>query len=407
MANQNEIRLGQLLFYDRVLSGNRNISCASCHHPTLNTGDGVSLGIGEGGIGLGVERRADPTNPPEQRIPRNSQSLFNLGAQQLTTLFHDGRIEIDETSPSGFRTPLLTDMESGFSGLLSAQTMFPVLSPDEMAGHYQENEIARRVRLGIISGSDGAWAAIAARVADIDEYRDMFAEVYPEVAQGKLITFTDIANAIAAFIAYEWRADQSPFDAYLRKERTLPASAERGMDLFFGRAQCAQCHSGTLLSDQQFHAMGLPQLGPGKAERFEDHNKDMGRFRVTGNPDDAYAFRTPPLRNVTQTGPWGHDGAYSDIETFTRAHLSPATAIEQYWRKAILPTLSEIKPDWTIMDNPDLRAEISSAAVSYDVTLGDKEIDDLMAFLETLTDPASLAGRLGVPDQVPSGLPLD
>ena len=83
----------------------------------------------------------DPANPPEQRIPRNAQALWNLGAHEFTVLFHDGRIEVDETRPGGIRTPLAEDMVGGFATLLSAQTMFPVLSPDEMAGHYSENEI--------------------------------------------------------------------------------------------------------------------------------------------------------------------------------------------------------------------------------------------------------------------------
>ena len=67
-----EARLGQLLFYDPILSGNRNISCATCHHPRFATSDGVSLSLGEGGIGLGPARRGDPENLPEERIPRNA-----------------------------------------------------------------------------------------------------------------------------------------------------------------------------------------------------------------------------------------------------------------------------------------------------------------------------------------------
>lgn len=405
--NEHELRLGQLLFYDPILSGNRNISCASCHHPDLATGDGLSLGIGEGGVGLGLQRRVEPTNPPEQRIPRNSPPLFNLGARQIHTLFHDGRIQSDEALPGGFRTPLSGDMESGFSGLLSAQTMFPVLSPDEMAGHYQENDIARRVRLGMISGPDGAWAAIAARVSGIEEYRLHFARAYPDIRDGKAIAFTDISNAIAAFIAFEWRSDRSAFDAVLRQEAGLSDQAHRGMQLFYGAAGCARCHSGTLLSDQQFHAMGQPQLGPGKAERFEDHQEDTGRYRVTGDPADAYAFRTPALRNVMHTGPWGHAGAYDDLQDFLEAHLAPDQAIPDYQRTVQLPPLDNIKSDWAILDSARMTARIIAAASQPVVVLDETDMSALLAFLDSLTDPASLQGRLGIPSQVPSGLPLD
>ncbi|MEM8742176.1 MAG: cytochrome c peroxidase, partial [Pseudomonadota bacterium] len=67
-----EARLGWFLFYDPILSGNRNIACATCHHPRFATSDGVSLSLGEGGLGLGPERRPDPDNMPEQRLPRNA-----------------------------------------------------------------------------------------------------------------------------------------------------------------------------------------------------------------------------------------------------------------------------------------------------------------------------------------------
>ena len=61
-----EVELGQLLFYDPILSGNQGVACATCHSPRFGTADGVSLGLGDGGIGLGPDRRVDPANAPEQ-----------------------------------------------------------------------------------------------------------------------------------------------------------------------------------------------------------------------------------------------------------------------------------------------------------------------------------------------------
>ena len=403
-----EIELGHLLFYDPVLSGNRNISCATCHHPDFATSDGLSLGIGEGGVGLGPDRRADPENPPEQRIPRNSTALFNMGATALTVMFHDGRIEVDPSRPSGLRTPLGEEMVQGFDSLLSAQTMFPVLSPDEMAGHYQENAVAKAVRQGRITGPDGAWDLISQRVAAIPAYAEMFAAAYPEIAAGRPIAFTDISNAIAAFVAWEWRADDSPFDRYLRGEGALPPRAAEGMALFHGAAGCSECHSGKLLSDMDFHAMGQPQIGPGKVERFETHQRDIGRMRVTGRAEDAYAFRTPPLRNVARTGPWGHAGAYADLAAFIRHHADPAAGLARYAGGAVLPALDGIADDWAVLRSDALRGEIAQAVAGREaVALTEAEIAALVAFLESLTDPASLAGRLGIPDAVPSGLPVE
>ena len=398
-----EARLGQLLFYDPILSGNRNVSCGTCHHPAFGTGDGLSLGLGDGGLGLGPDRVADPANMPEQRIPRNAPALFNLGAHEFTVLFHDGRIEVDPTRPGGLRTPLDADMVAGFASLLSAQTMFPVLSGDEMAGHYSENDVSQAVRRGVITGQGGAWDIISRRVANIPAYADGFIAVYDHLERPDNIAFTDVSNAIAAFMEFEWRSDGAPFDAVLRGEATLPEPAASGMALFYGEAGCVSCHAGPFLTDHEFHAMGAPQIGPGKAARFESHARDEGRFRVTGNPDDLYAFRTPSLRNVALTGPYGHAGAHSDLAAFVAAHVDPVAALESY--DLSVATL----PDLPVDDTKGAGDIVAiTQAVRYDPpNITDEDITALVAFLDALTDPAAINGRLGIPDSVPSGLPID
>lgn len=402
-----EARLGRLLFWDKELSGNRTISCGTCHHPRFGTGDGVALGLGEGGIGLGPDRVADPANPPEQRIPRNAPALWNLGAAEFTVLFHDGRIEADPDRPSGLRTPLEDEMVQGFANLLAAQTMFPVLSADEMAGHYGENEVAQAVRQGLITGPGGAWDRIAARIAAIPEYRALFAEVYPEIAAGRTIAFTDISNAIAAFVASEFRATDSPFDRFLRDGVPLPPDAAAGMALFYGPAGCADCHAGPFLTDHRFHAMGSPQIGPGKSERFETHQRDTGRMRVTGRKEDAYAFRTPSLRMVALTGPWGHAGAHADLAAFLAHHADPVAGLAQPLPPLVLPGFAPARPDLAVMDSPWEVEQIAAAVTRPPVPLTGGEIAALAAFLASLTDEEAAAGRLGIPDRVPSGLPVD
>lgn len=400
-----EAALGRLLFWDPVLSGNRNISCATCHHPRFGTGDGLPLGVGEGGIGLGPARHADLANPPEQRIPRNSPALFNLGSRAFTVMFHDGRVEVDKTRPSGMRTPMDDDMLTGFSGVLSAQTMFPVLSPDEMAGHYGENDVSRAVRMGLITGSGGAWDILSTRVAAIPGYATRFNAVYPDIAAGRAIAFTDISNAIAAFIAYEWRSDTAPFDAVLRGDLTLDGPAATGMALFYGKARCATCHSGPFLTDNGFHAMGQPQFGPGKAARFETHTRDDGRMRVTGRAEDAFAFRTPSLRNVALSAPYGHTGAFATLTGFLRQHADPARPVH-IPLPALPPgigTVDDLAPLADAAHQNSIRAAVTTPAVKLDAA----DIAALEAFLDTLTDPVAQAGRLGIPETVPSGLPVD
>ena len=396
----NKVQLGRLLFYDPILSGNRNISCATCHHPKLGTSDGLSLGIGEGGAGLGAKRKFDTENPPEQRIPRNSPGLWNLGATEFTTFFHDGRLETDPTRANGIRTPLGTHMRSGFKSALAAQAMFPVLSPDEMAGHYSENDVSQAVRLGLLTQEGGAWDLIAARVAAIPEYEQRFSRAAP----GDTITFSAVANVIADFIAFEWRADNSPFDLAMRGEAELPEEAQRGMQLFYGKAGCSICHSGWFQTDHKFHSIAMPQIGPGKAARFESHVRDDGRLRVTGDAEDAFAFRTPSLRNVTLTAPYGHNGAYAQLEDIVRHHLDPEDSLRSYsLEMAVLPDFPGAK-DQRPLSNPENLDAIARSSDLSRISLTDQEISALLSFLASLEDPAE---RLGVPDQVPSGLPVD
>ncbi len=400
-----QAKLGQLLFYDPILSGNRETSCAACHHPDFGTSDGVSLSLGDGGIGLGPLRHADPDNPPEERIPRNAPALFNLGAKEFTVMFHDGRLEADVTRPGGMRTPMDADMAVGFASVLAAQTMFPVLSRDEMAGSYTENDVAKLVRQGRITGQGGAWDVLARRIAGLPEYADAFVATYPHITGPDDIAFTDIANAIAAFIEFEWRSDTAPFDAVLAGTRTLAGDQQAGLELFYGRGQCASCHIGPFLTDHKFHAMAAPQIGPGKAAAFQNHHRDEGRFGVTGRIEDRFAFRTPSLRNIALTAPYGHAGAHADLERFIADHADAKNSLSRYDQSQ--PVLATFPAeDFLVMNDPAQIAEISAAVLAAPVTLSPDDITALKAFLDTLTDPVSVTGRLGIPQTVPSGLPL-
>ena len=89
-----KVELGRVLMFDKILSGNMNISCGTCHHSLTGTGDGLSLPVGEGGKGLGVTRDVNAGTPDEivERVPRNAPPVFNLGDNSFHTLFHDGRV---------------------------------------------------------------------------------------------------------------------------------------------------------------------------------------------------------------------------------------------------------------------------------------------------------------------------
>ncbi len=401
-------RIGQLLFFDPILSGNRDVACATCHHPRHASGDGVSLGLGVGAQGLGQARRPVGIHAASRRIPRNAPALWNLGARDVSVLFHDGRVEMDPETPGAVLTPQGPLDYMALDSLLAAQALFPILAAEEMAGQTGENPIADAVAAERIHGDDGAWAMLAARIEALPEYDRAFTQWRGTTGP---VTIDEIANALAAFIEFEFRADQTPFDQYLREIAALSSEAGEGMRLFFGRANCASCHSGPLLSDQGFHAMGQPPIGPGKERDDDGYTRDIGRYAVTQNPQDAYAFRTPMLRNVMQTGPWGHAGAFSDMHAFLRHHLDPVAGLAAYQPQAILPVLDSAESDYSAMQDAHQRAAITAAAARSMaqrplVILQDDEIDLLIAFLSTLDDAQALQGRLGVPDAVPSGLPV-
>ncbi|MEM8575739.1 MAG: cytochrome c peroxidase [Pseudomonadota bacterium] len=428
------VALGRLLFFDPVLSGNRNISCGTCHDPTFGTGDGLALGIGEGGSGAGPDRRT--ANAVTGRVPRNAQALWNIGARAYTAMFHDGRMEIAEGQE--IRSPAGRDLPD-MSSLLAAQAFFPVTSPIEMAGQPGENAIADHAA---VFDRPAVWQALAVRVAELPGYARLFKHVFEDVEAPDQIAFAHIAEALAAFQTVAFRSDDSPFDAVLRGADTsdLGTAAVAGMALFYGKAGCADCHSGPLLTDHAFHAIAVPQIGPGKGHGadmslwretgFPGRAEDEGRYRVTGDRVDLFAFRTPSLRNVALTGPWGHDGAFQTLEAVVRHHLDTLDSLENYrLTEAILPSLDRVyhpigkgsvtayravaperrnafdRRDTWVQRAPHLRSRIAAANDLAPHYLTDAEVDELLAFLDTLTDPSAVDRSGLVPVRVPSGLP--
>ena len=394
-----KVALGRALFFDKLLSGNRNISCSTCHTPTAFTSDGLPLSKGEGGSGLGPARSAPiDENGLPILIPRNSPDVFNRA--DFTTMFWDGRVR--QNDDGSLTTPAGDALLPGLDSALAAQALFPVTSGAEMRGSPGGNDLAD------IPGDDfrAIWSALMSRVLAIPEYRVLFEDAYPSVAVEDL-TFAHAANAIAAFEIDHWTLDDSPFDKYLRGDNSAaPEAAKRGAILFYGKANCGECHSGTLLTDQDFHNRAIPQMGPGKGDGAGG-TSDFGRERVTGDSADRYKFRTPPLRNVAATAPYMHDGAYVSLEDAVRHNLDPS-GMSQRFDAEFLPQLpAEVQS----VNRPEQIDDIIALASTDDefesVELTDSEFADLMAFLEALTSPS--LGELtlrDVPERVPSGLSL-
>ena len=414
---QPKVELGRMLMFDKVLSGNMNIACATCHHPSTGTGDGLALPVGEGGFGLGPVRDANEGDAAhvEGRVPRNAPPVYNLAAREFEALFHDGRLAIDFSKPSGFLSPAGDQMPTGchvdptppcVANVLAAQAMFPVTSGLEMAGQDHENAVGAAGAAGDLAGPSGVWNLLAQRLQAIPEYVELFKAAFPgHIHSAEDITYVDAANAIAAFEGTAWRTDDSSFDRYLRGEKSaLSRNEKKGMRLFYGDAGCADCHSGSLQTDQEFHVIAMPQIGPGKGDGASGR-EDFGRFKVTGQIEDLFAFRTPSLRNVAVTGPWGHAGGYSDLRQVVVHHLETQESLRKYGFDARLALDSDQAPtDYEVMQTPALVDALIEECDSPQLELSEGEVDRLMDFLFALTDMRVLTDRSEIPFRVPSGL---
>ncbi len=405
--NEKQVALGRLLFYDKLLSGNKNISCGTCHHHRFFGSDGLSLGIGEGGVGVGPERSpGEGTSRIKRRIPRNAPALWNLGADSIEVLFHDGRLSRSDDYGNGFNSPAEERLPDGLSGLLAAQALFPLASRFEMAGGPQENSVARAA----FDRIDHVWPLITSRVSAVSRYVELFSAAFEHIDSGSDIGIVDIANALAAFETVEWQSFDAPFDRFLAGDHdALTSRQQHGLALFYGEARCAVCHSGNLFTDQQFHAIGLPVFGPGRTRLYDPIPRDTGRMAESDQLADRYRFRTPSLRNVELTSPYGHNGAYRSLEQIIRHHLDPATTRGDWQVSAsMLPDVAWLN-DTDLIITHDTR-EMARYNATLDIpglVLDEEQVDALVAFMEALTGASARDTKNGVPDSVPSGLPVD
>jgi len=325
-------------------------------------------------------------------------------------MFHDGRVELDESQPGGFRSPAGTSLPDGLENVLAVQAMFPVTSATEMAGQLGENHQAE---LASASDLTGLWDFIALKLQLIPEYVDLFMAAYPgEVEEAGDISFVHAANAIAAFEALNWRFDNSPFDRYLRGDhKALSTEARIGMNVFYRKGGCVSCHSGSFQTDQKFHAIAMPQIGAGKGDNlpgYADGHDDFGRERVTGNQADRFRFRTPSLRNIALSSPYGHAGAFNSLKVVVEHHQDSIYSLLNYdQQQAVLPSRVDLDAhDFIVMNDEERCNAIAAANELQPAPLSEKEIDSLVAFLHALTDPAALDMRSDVPSRLPSGLRL-
>lgn len=352
-------RFGQALFFDKRLSSDHSISCATCHIATQYFTDGheIARGVSEG--------------------VRNTPTLVNAAFHRW--FFWDGRADT-----------------------LWAQALHPIETPHEMnssrvaAAALVANDKLLRRQYEAVFGSlpPSAWMEQFDRTArpDPSDARANTAWEAISPADREILNrvFANLGKAIGA---YERRLTGrgAPFDRFVEGLRTedraklaaISPQAQRGLKLFIGEAGCRNCHFGPLLSSGEFHDTGVPPRdGSGRREaarfdgvrqlrsdpfnaagRFSDdpNGKTAERTRaVTAPPESWGQFKVPSLRNVARTAPYMHAGQFKTLRDVVRFYST---------REGALPAGHH--PQETILQP---------------LHLTDAQIDELVAFLETLTD---------------------
>lgn len=317
-VSRKKIALGRRLFYDRRLSLNDTVSCAMCHVPEQGFTNN------ELATSVGIEGRT---------VRRNAPTIYNTG--YLTRLFHDGR----EYS-------------------LEQQVWGPLLASNEMG--------------------NPSVGYVVAKIKRLSDYKGLF-----EGAFGRGPTMETIGMAIGSY-ERALNSANSPFDRwhYRHQADALSEKAQRGFQLFTGKAGCAGCHTvgseSALLTDNGLHNTGVGyratmfkepekwtiEVAPGisidvDAAAVEAVSErppnDLGLYEITQNPNDRWKYRTPSLRNVALTAPYMHDGSLATLE-----------AVVQFYNRGGEP-------------NENLDARIKPLGLTA------AEVDDLVLFLHALT----------------------
>ncbi|MEC9283182.1 MAG: cytochrome c peroxidase, partial [Bdellovibrionota bacterium] len=250
--NEAQYSLGQMLFFDPILSGSKNISCSSCHSFKAALGDSLPLALGVGALGEGLERKRLNNAPI---ISRNSPALFNVGHEDLIALFWDGRVSYNEdaeefyTPEAGLNGefPKYSEITGAMKSALSAQALFPMSDHKEMLG--KNNEFSK------LKTRKAVWDAITLRILNNKTYQAYLKHIYPN----QKINIGHIAEALAHFQKFRFASFNTPWDQYLRGDlNALTESQKLGALVFAGNGRCVVCHNGALLGGTTFHNVVSP-----------------------------------------------------------------------------------------------------------------------------------------------------
>lgn len=320
-----KVALGKFLFFDPILSGNKDVACASCHHPEFGFSENLEVSIGVNGRGLGSKRDfKQPNDIPF--VKRNSQTVLNTAFNGLT---NDGNVNPKEA-------PMFWDLRAKS---LENQALEPIKAFEEMRGHAYP--------------LDNALDKVVERLKENAEYKRLFAKAF---SSENAVSKENLGKAIASY-QRTLVANNSKFDKYMRGDKAaFSQNEEEGLMLFL-KSGCAQCHKGPMLSDYQVHALGVP-----------DNEK------LTASDDGfekKYTFRTPSLRNLRFTAPYMHSGKFQTLNNVLEFYEDLAGG--QIRNTKVLP--EQIDP---LTKNLSVNFRDISLIVEFLNTLNDNKFDKTM-----------------------------
>ena len=321
-SSAQKIALGKLLFFDPILSGNRDVACATCHHPDNGYAEFLDISIGVNGHGFGTKRTfSQPNDIPF--VKRNSQTVLNTAFNGIdiynryepekSTMFWDMRVQS-----------------------LENQALEPIKALEEMRGNsYSEEEIL---------------VEIIDRLRGIPEYQQLFYNVFNETES---INSRNLGKAIASF-ERSLVTTNSRFDQFMRGDKdAISLSEKEGFELF-KKVGCANCHNGAMFSDYQGHVLGVPENNKLAAP-------DSGI-------DSVFAFRTASLRNLRFTAPYMHNGSFKTLKSVLEFYEDIS------FGKSQNPLVPKTKLD-PLVDELDLSVKEMGPIISFLNTLNDSNFD--------------------------------
>ncbi|MDQ6480636.1 cytochrome-c peroxidase [Dyadobacter sp. LHD-138] len=331
-----KVQLGRLLFFDPILSGNKDVSCATCHQPEFNYAEFMETSIGVNGVGSGSNRRFIAANDIPF-VKRNSQSVLNTAFNGIK----------NEAVYDPEKAPMFWDLRIKS---LELQALEPIKTLEEMRGNgYHEDKILDEVIM---------------RIRKIPAYQTLFSKAFSGESQP--VNQVNLSRAIAAY-ERTLVATNTRFDQYMRGDSNALSSSEKdGLNSFLVTG-CAKCHSGPMFSDYKLHTLGVPDTDNRK-------ESDSG----IGN---KYAFRTPSLRNLRYTSPYMHSGKFKTLDQVLLFYEDVAGG------KILNPKVKTAQMD-TLATHMDVNFKDISRIVEFLNTLNDDSFDK--------TIPASVPSGLQV-----------